>query len=76
MWGNGVDELSLRTLDGRRESGAFLLGERHDGACHVIREFVFYDDIDPHSLDKGIVHFNGNRFPVLAGTNETPRSYG
>jgi hypothetical protein len=31
----------------------------------VVREFVFYDDIDPRSLDSGIVHFNGNRFPLL-----------
>lgn len=64
-WRDGVVDLGRRTLGRRRESGAFLLGERHEGASHAIREFVFYDDVDPHSLDRGIVHFNGSRFPFL-----------
>ena len=64
-WHSGVSELGRRTLGRHRESGAFLLGERHDGACHVIHDFVFYDDIDSRSLDSGIVRFNGDRFPVL-----------
>lgn len=64
IWAAGVRELSKRTLGGRRESGAFLLGRDEDGRKRII-EFVFYDDIDPHALDTGIVHFAGNKLPVL-----------
>lgn len=64
VWVAGVHELERRTLDGRRESGAFLLG--HDRGKHKeIVEFVFYDDIDPNSLRTGIVKFAGNKLPVL-----------
>jgi hypothetical protein len=64
IWAAGVRELRERTLNGRRESGAFLLG-RDEGDRKRIVEFVFYDDIDPRSLDTGIVHFAGNKLPVL-----------
>ncbi|WP_420993638.1 hypothetical protein ACKI2N_015620 [Cupriavidus sp. 30B13] len=43
---------------GHRESGAFLLGSIDDTA-RVISDFVLYDDIDPHALDKGFVQLNG-----------------
>lgn len=55
IWVAGVEELRQRTLDGRRESGAFLLG-CEEGSHKRILEFVFYDDVDPHALDSGIVH--------------------
>lgn len=64
VWESGVAELGRRTNGHSRESGAFLLG-RDDGGPKRILEFVFYDDIDPHSLDTGIVHFAGNRLPIL-----------
>ena len=64
VWAAGVRELERRTLDGRRESGAFLLGHDQHGQRQIV-EFVFYDDIDPHSLDTGIVHFHGNKLPKL-----------
>jgi hypothetical protein len=51
-------------MGGKRESGAFLLGQPV-GDLKQVLEFVFYDDIDPHSLDSGIVHFAGNRLPLL-----------
>jgi hypothetical protein len=63
-WTAGVRELERRTRSGSRESGAFLLGPEKDGHRHIV-EFVYYDDIDPHSLDTGIVHFNGNNLPKL-----------
>ncbi len=63
-WAAGVRELERRTRNASRESGAFLLGPDKDGHRHIV-EFVFYDDIDPHSLDTGIVHFNGNKLPKL-----------
>lgn len=63
-WDGGTRELAKRTLGGRRESGAFLLG--HDkGDQKQIVEFVYYDDIDPRALDTGIVHFAGNQLPKL-----------
>jgi hypothetical protein len=41
----------------------------------VVREFAFYDSIDPHALDSGIVRFNGDRFPILWGICRA-RGYG
>lgn len=64
LWHTGVEELRRRTHNGRRESGAFLLGN-DNGATRQIQRFVFYDDVDPHALDSGIVHFNGNKFGRL-----------
>lgn len=57
VWRAGVRELHTRTRN-RIESGAFLLG--HDeGRVRVITQFLFYDDIDSHCFDRGIVEFNG-----------------
>jgi hypothetical protein len=64
VWCAGVRELASRTLGGQRESGAFLLGVDNNGIKRIL-EFVFYDDIDPGSLDSGIVHFAGIRLPIL-----------
>lgn len=64
VWVAGVTELKRRTLHGTRESGAFLLGRDH-GQSKEILDFIYYDDIDPHSLDSGIVEFAGNNFPKL-----------
>lgn len=57
IWNAGVLELRRRA-GARRESGAFLLG---DAAAEGrrIKHFLFYDDIDPHCFDHGIVEFNG-----------------
>jgi len=63
-WLAGVAELKKRTLNGRQESGAFLLGRSEDDIKRIL-EFVFYDDIDPNALKSGIVHFSGNKFPIL-----------
>lgn len=65
VWMAGAAELKRRTLGGRRESGAFLIGEAPIKGPKIIRAFVYYDDLDPHALDSGIVHFNGNRMPRL-----------
>lgn len=64
VWAAGVRELERRTLNGRRESGAFLLGRDNGGRKQIV-EFVYYDDIDPNSLDTGIVRFAGNKLPKL-----------
>jgi len=64
VWNTGVLELRKRTLGGRRESGAFLLGSKA-GPLRRIEEFVFYDDIDPQSLSTGIVVIDGRRLGAL-----------
>jgi hypothetical protein len=63
-WERGAAELARRG-QGRRESGAFILGSHRGGRRHADR-FVFYDDLDPHCLDSGIVVFDGAvGFPKL-----------
>lgn len=64
VWAAGVRELERRTLNGTRESGAFLLGLDKNGHKRIL-EFVFYDDIDPCALDSGIVYFHGNKLSKL-----------
>lgn len=57
VWRNGVAELRRRA-NRRREAGAFLLGNiENDG--RVVCQFLYYDDIDPHCFDNGIVEFDG-----------------
>jgi proteasome lid subunit RPN8/RPN11 len=63
LWRAGLAELRQRG-GSYRESGAFLLG--HDnGHRREIERFVYYDDLDPHCLDTGIVDFDGAGFPPL-----------
>lgn len=54
-------ELKVRGR-GERESGAFLLGP---SGGREITEFVCFDDLDPHSLDTGIVVFDSSGFVPL-----------
>jgi hypothetical protein len=63
IWRNGLRELGRRG-EGRHESGAFLLGRKR-GARGSVEKFVFYDDLDPHCLDTGIVVFDGAGFGPL-----------
>lgn len=62
VWDRGMAELRRRS-GGRRESGAFLLGTKNN--TRRIREFVFYDDIDPDALSTGIVVIDGRRLGTL-----------
>lgn len=62
-WRKLMRELRLRG-QGRRESGAFLLGH-FDGDVRVITHFVPYDDIDPRALDRGYVHIDGGKMGKL-----------
>src|SRR5260221_2718840 len=55
IWTAGTTELAKRTLGGRRESGAFLLGRKLPDGSQEILSFVYYDDIHPHALDNGAV---------------------
>src|SRR4051812_42321704 len=67
LWHAGIAELRRRG-GGRHESGAFLLGERVERGGverRRVRLFVYYDDLDPHCLDTGIVVFDGAGFGPL-----------
>jgi proteasome lid subunit RPN8/RPN11 len=63
LWESGLKELKRRS-GGYRESGAFLLGCQSDKGRRVSR-FVFYDDLDLHCLDTGIVVFDGSGYGPL-----------
>ena len=63
LWNRGLAELRRRG-EGRHESGAFLLGHR-SGDTRIMRRFVYYDDLDPHCLDAGIVVLDGSAFARL-----------
>ena len=62
VWIEGVKELRRRAA-GKRESGAFLLGTQ--GKCRKVKEFIFYDDIDPRALKSGIVVIDGRHLGKL-----------
>jgi proteasome lid subunit RPN8/RPN11 len=63
LWRQGLTELKQRG-GGKRESGAFLLGKRN-GERRAITGFTFYDDLDPHCLDTGIIVFDGAYYNQL-----------
>jgi proteasome lid subunit RPN8/RPN11 len=52
LWDGLIAELADRG-QGRRESGAFLLG-RVDGELTRLVDAIYYDDLDPHCLTGGI----------------------
>jgi hypothetical protein len=64
LWVRLLTALRSRGRGRTRESGAFLLGHRRDGRARVTG-FALYDDLDPTSLDSGIVRFSGDRFGEL-----------
>jgi hypothetical protein len=59
VWLSGVDELRRRA-GGQRESGALLLGSAAT-VKRRISEFLYYDDLDPHCFDHGIVELDGRK---------------
>jgi hypothetical protein len=63
LWRRLVASLRERGEE-NHESGAFLLGHSRDGGARIM-DFVLYDDLDPHSLDTGIVRFDGRYFGKL-----------
>jgi proteasome lid subunit RPN8/RPN11 len=67
LWRDCIHEIERRGT-GRRESGAFLLGvERvvRGRSRREVRQFVCYDDLDPRSLDTGIIDFDGAGYTPL-----------
>lgn len=65
LWRRLTMHLRERGCNATRESGAFLLGHQLAGAPARIEDFVLYDDLDPQSLDSGIIRFDGKHFGKL-----------
>src|SRR5438045_3099480 len=65
LWRRLIGQLRERGQKETRESGAFLLGFQKPGQAARIEDFVLYDNLDPHSLDTGIIHFDGKHFGKL-----------
>ena len=63
LWHGLIANLRRRT-EGYHESGAFLLGTREDELRRIVN-VAYYDDLDPHSLDTGIVIFDGAGYGPL-----------
>jgi len=65
LWRRLTARLRERGRSETRESGAFLLGSLEPGRRARIIDFVLYDDLDPQSLDTGIIRFDGKHFGKL-----------
>ena len=63
LWVRLLRELRRRG-DGRRESGAFLLGQR-GGTGGRITAFVCYDDLDPDAYQSGAIAFHADGYASL-----------
>ncbi len=85
LWFRLLRDLARRG-EGRRESGAFLLGTL-EGENRHIRGYLLYDDIDPDAL-QGIIVFDGSKMDrvwaecertgwrVVADVHTHPGGYG
>jgi proteasome lid subunit RPN8/RPN11 len=62
LWSELIHELGARG-QGRKESGAFLLGPR-DGDPRRVTNVVYLDDLDPNCLTGGI-SFDGRYYGIL-----------
>lgn len=67
IWHAGLAELRRRGK-GKHEAGAFLVGRRlalGRREWRQVHSFVYYDELDPHCLDTGIVVFDGAGYGPL-----------
>src|SRR5690349_4485121 len=62
VWKTLIKQLKYRGNNGKRETGAFLLGNRNTSE---IISFICYNDLDPHAFDSGIIIFNGDGYIPL-----------
>lgn len=63
LWAEMGTELGRRGLDGKREAGAFLLGDRRHDTREVSR-VVYFDDLDPDCL-VGNIHLRALAYSTL-----------
>lgn len=69
-WVDLIGTLHEKT-EGTHESGAFLLGSIDRHRRHV-RQVVYYDDLDPHAYDSGVVIMHAASFgPLWTRCRET-----
>ena len=61
LWMKLIETLRKKG-EGKRESGAFLLGQVD---TNVITAFISYDDLDPSAFDSGIITFEGRAYIKL-----------
>ena len=59
-----IKKLRPQGLNGRRESGAFLLGKRNKARARI-SSFLLYNDVDPKCLDSAIIRLDGRHFGGL-----------
>ena len=64
LWRRIVRKLRTYCTENRSESGAFLLGRTVESSSQIL-DFVLYDDLDPNSLESGIVRFDGSYYGTL-----------
>lgn len=72
LWRRLCRRLRERGRNETRESGAFLLGHQTGDRARIV-DFALYDDLDPASLDTGIVRFDGRHFGKLWALCEEKR---
>jgi hypothetical protein len=63
LWRHLLTELERRS-EGRHESGAFLLGVTRKDKREV-KDFIFYDDLDPGAYSSGVCILHGDAFAKL-----------
>lgn len=64
LWKQLLCKLRERGNHKTRESGAFLLSKLDSKKTHI-SDFILYDDLDPNSLNTGIIRFDGKCFGKL-----------
>jgi hypothetical protein len=65
LWRQVIEQLRKRG-EGCHESGAFLLGYKLTNEV-IISRIVYYDDLDSHALDSGIIMIDGSAYGRLWG---------
>ena len=63
LWRRLILDLRARGM-GRRESGAFILGDRV-GSLDRARAYVPYDALDPKAFESGIIRFESSGYSKL-----------
>ena len=63
LWREVILQLRRRSL-GKRESGAFLLGQQ-SGTSARVTTYICYDDLDPHAYQSGAIAFHAAGYAAL-----------
>lgn len=63
LWARLVFQLRRQSA-GKRESGAFLLGQQN-GSTARVTTYICYDDLDPHAYQSGAIAFHADGYAAL-----------